>query len=57
MIISTLLKGFSGHTYCQESACNAGDKGSMPGLGRSPGEGTGYALQCSWLENSTDTGT
>ena len=39
MIISTLLKGFSGHTYCQESACNAGDKGSMPGLGRSPGEG------------------
>ena len=41
MIISTLLKGFSGHTYCQESACNAGDKGSMPGLGRSPGEGNG----------------
>ena len=47
MIISTLLKGFPGHTYCQESACNAGDKGSVPGLGRSPGEGNGYPLQYS----------
>ena len=38
----------------QESACNAGDPGSIPGLGRSPGEGKGYPLQCSGLENSMD---
>ena len=36
----------------KESACNAGDLGSNPGLGRSPGEGKGYPLQCSGLENS-----
>jgi len=33
---------------------NAGDEGSVPGLGRSPGEGNGYPLQYSCLENSTD---
>ena len=33
---------------------NAGDSGSIPGLGRSPGEGKGYPLQCSGLENSMD---
>ena len=38
----------------KESACNVGDLGSIPGLGRSPGEGNGYALQYSGLENSTD---
>ena len=38
----------------QESACNAGDLGSMPGLGRSPGEGKGYPLQYSDLEKSMD---
>ena len=37
----------------REHACNAGDLGSIPGLGRSPGEGKGYPLQCSGLENST----
>ena len=37
-----------------ESACNAGDLGSIPGLGRSPGEGKGYPLQYSGLENSMD---
>ena len=36
----------------QESACNAGDKGSIPGSGRSPGEGHGSLLQYSCLENS-----
>ena len=36
----------------QESACNAGDSGSIPGLGRSPGEGKGYPLKYSGLENS-----
>ena len=38
----------------QESACNAGDADSIPGSGRSPGEGTGYPLQYSCLENSMD---
>ena len=41
----------------KESACNAGDPGSIPGWGRSPGEGNGYPLhplQYSWLENSMD---
>ena len=38
----------------KESACNVGDMGSTPGLGTSPGEGKGYPLQYSGLENSTD---
>jgi len=38
----------------KESACNAGDLGSTPGLERSPGEGKGYPLQYSGLENSVD---
>ena len=38
----------------KESACKAGDLGSVPGLGRSPGEGKGYPLQDSGLENSMD---
>ena len=33
----------------KESACNAGDPGSIPGLGKSPGEGKGYPLQYSWI--------
>ena len=40
----------------KESACNAGDPGSIPGLGRSPGEGYGNPLQYSCLENSMDRG-
>ena len=36
------------------SACNAGDLGSLPWLGRSPGEGNGYPFQYSGLENSMD---
>ena len=39
----------------KESACSAGDLGSIPGLGRSPGEGKGYPLQYSGLENSMDS--
>ena len=39
----------------EESACNAGDLGSIPGLGRSPGEGKGCALQDSGLENPLDS--
>ena len=38
----------------EESACNAGDLVSIPSLGRSPGEGKGYPLQYSGLENSMD---
>ena len=39
------LKGFPGGSAGKESACNAGDLGLIPGLGRSPGEGNGYSLQ------------
>ena len=44
--------GFPCGSAGKESACNAGDLGSIPGLGRSPGEGKGYPLQYSGLENS-----
>ena len=47
---------FSGCSVSKESACNAGDTGSIPGLGRSPGEGNGYPLQYSCLENPMDRG-
>ena len=40
----------------KESTCNARDLGSVPGLGRSPGEGNGYPLQYSCLENAMDRG-
>ena len=40
----TVKLGFPGGSAGKESACNAGDLGSIPGLGRSPGEGNGYPL-------------
>ena len=40
--------GFPHSSVCKESACNSGDPGLIPGLGRSPGEGIGYLLQYSW---------
>ena len=46
--------GFPGGSDSKESACNAGDPGSIPGCGRSPREGNGYPLQYSCLENSMD---
>ena len=46
--------GFPGGSAGKESACNVGNMGSIPGLGRSPGEGNGYPLQRSGLENSLD---
>ena len=49
-----MKKSFPGGLSGKESACNAGDLGSIPGLGRSPGEGNGYPLQYSGLENSMD---
>ena len=48
--------GFPGGSDGKESACNARDLGSVPGLRRSPGEGNGYSLQYSCLENSMDRG-
>ena len=48
------IQGFSGSSAGKESACNAGDLGLIPGLGRSPGEGNGYPLWFSGLENSMD---
>ena len=48
------MKGFPGSSAGKESAWNAGDPSSIPGLGRTPGEGKGYPLQCSGLEDSMD---
>jgi len=50
------LWGFPGASEGKESTCNAGDLGSIPGSGRSPGEGNGYPLQYSCLENPMDRG-
>ena len=47
-------KGFPGSSDGKESACNAGDPGLIPGLGRSPGGEHGHPLQYSCLENSMD---
>ena len=44
------VEGFPGGSDSKESACNAGDLSSIPGLGRSPGGGHGNPLQCSCLE-------
>ena len=58
----TLMKGiyiqmgFPGGSDGKASACNAGDLGLIPGLGRPPGEGNGNPLQYSRLENSMDGG-
>ena len=48
------MEGFPGSSDGKESACNAGDLGSILGLGRCPGEGNGNPLQYSCLENPTD---
>jgi len=46
--------GFPGGSAGKESACNVGDLGLIPGLGRSPGAANSYPLQYSGLENSMD---
>ena len=51
---TNMLMGFPGGSVVKNSP--AGDTGSIPGLGRSPGEGHGYPLQYSWLKNPTDRG-
>ena len=48
--------GFTGGSDSKESACNAGNIDSIPGLGRSPGEGNGNPLQDSCLKNPMDRG-
>ena len=50
------IKGFTCGSYGKESAWNAGDSGSIPGLGRSPGERNGNPLQYSCLGNPMDRG-
>ena len=50
------IMGFPGGSDGKESTRNVGDPGSIPGSGRSPGEGNGYPLQYSCLENSMDRG-
>ena len=47
--------GFPGSSAGKESACSAGDPSSIPGLGRSLGEGVGHPLHYSGLENSMDS--
>ena len=54
MLPIPVFLGFPGGSDDKEFACNAGDLGSISGLGRSPGEGKGYPLQYSSLENSID---
>ena len=51
-----MLLSFPDGSDSKESACSAGDRGLIPGSGRSPGEGNGYPLQYSCLENSMDRG-
>ena len=46
--------GCPGGSDSKESACNAGEQGSIPGLGRSLGEGNGYPFQYSYLKNYID---
>ena len=50
--ISFIVLGFPWGSDGKEFACNIGDLGSIPGFGRFPGEGKGYSLQYSGLENS-----
>ena len=52
--VHSINAGFPDSSAGKESACNAGVLGSIPGLGRSPGEGNRYPLQYSGLENSMD---
>ena len=55
-MLTVKYKGFSGGSEVKASASNVGDPGSIPGLGRSPGEGNGNPLQYSCLENCMDRG-
>ena len=52
LLFFIVIEGFPGGFLGKESACNAGDLGSIPKLGRSPGEGKGSPFQYSGLESS-----
>ena len=54
--LSVAKRGFPGGSDGKASVCNEGDPGSIPGLGRSPGEGNGNPLQYSCLENPMEEG-
>ena len=54
--LQMLITDFPGDSVGKESACNAGVLGSIPGMGRSPGEGNSYPLQYSCQENPMDRG-
>ena len=56
LVLPFIVRGFPGGSEVKASACNAGDLGSISGLGRSPGEGNGNPLQYSCLENPMDRG-
>ena len=56
LLLPSIFCSFPGDPGGKESACNTGDPGSAPGLGRSPGEGNGNPLQYSCLENPMDRG-
>ena len=56
IVIAIDSVGFPGGSEGKESACNVGDPGSIPRLGRCPGEGNGNPLQYSCLENPMDRG-
>ena len=53
-MVVTVIMGCPGSSVGKEPACSAGDPGLIPGLGRSTGDGIGYPLQYSGLENSVD---
>ena len=55
-IFLSLPRGLPGGSDSKESASNAGDPDSIPGSGRSPGEGNGYPIQYSCLENPMERG-
>ena len=57
MLRAMWVMGFPGGSDGNESACNGGDLGLIPGSGRHPGEENFYPLQYSCLENSMDGGT
>ena len=54
LYMTVCMLGFRGGSAGEESACSAGDLGLLPGLGRAPGEGKGYPLRYSGLENPMD---
>ena len=56
LTLNDLKRTFPAGSDNKESTCNAEYLGSIPGLGRSPGEGNGYALQCCCLEISMGGG-